>query len=251
MCGFLSAQKLIFKDLYTKKEINNVQLIDFETNKLIDKNNYKSSKKILIQNGFYNDLIIEPSQINNPEIFLIPKVTEIQEVVIFKNYTFLGNTEKRAITGKLNEAKEMESVCANFAELNKKSKIISFNFFIDGIRKKSDIQFVIYELSDDNKLGNKIYNQPINSYHKKWNELILNQELILPKGAYYFGIQYVVSEDDELFTYNSRKEIKYFRGPIVGLSKNNVKTVFFGKERNYDFDKYNFMQYLKIYQYEK
>lgn len=250
--NFLFSQNLIIRDFYTKKEISNVQIFDVEeNNKSLNTKNYKFSKKILIQKEFYNDLILEVDQISNSEIFLVPQITEIEEVVILKNNFLFGNLSKNAVTGKLNEAKEMESVCANLLVLNFKSKISNFNFFIFDINKKSEIQFVVYELSDG-KLGTKIYNQVISKYSKGWNEIILEQELILPKGKYYFGIQYIVDKNEnDVFTFKTSNGIRYFRGPLIGLSKNKVETVFFGKERNYNFNKYNFMQYLKIYKYEE
>lgn len=251
-CNLLASQNLIIKDFYTKNEISNVKFYDIEAKNLINAKDYKLSKKILIQKEFYNDLIIEVDQINNSEIFLLPKFTDIEEIVIPRNNFILsGNISKSAVTGKLNEAKEMESVCANLLILDSQSKISSFNFFIYDINKKSHIQFVVYEFAD-NELGTKIYNQNITQYTKGWNELILEQKVILPKGKYYFGIQYIVDENEnDIFKLKTSKGVRTFRGPVIGLSKNNVDTVFFGKERNYNFDKYNFMQYLKIYKHQE
>lgn len=244
-------QTLVIKDFETKKELKNVIIIDSETKREIDKSQYAFSKKIIVRKELFNDLEIEVSQINQPEIYLIPKSTEIEEVVIRKNYEIYGNPAKKAVTGKLNELKEYESVCGNLVEFPSKQRIHSFDFYIYDIIKKSDLRFVIYELSEG-KLGNKIYNQKIDEYDKGWNEIFPDQEIILPKGKYYVGIQYTAEESaDDVFTYDTSKGKRYFRGPLIGLSKNKVHSIFFGKERNYNFDKYNFMLYLKTYRIEK
>ena len=155
--------------------------------------------EINISANGYNPITVNPQNLSR---ISLEKISISLEEVVLRNTnpTKIG----ACIDGKISSDFQSNNddvnnyfVCATRINLNHKSSIENYNFYIrkiDSKQQNSPFNFQIY--SEKEGFPDKvIYNQYVSNYKKGWNKIELERVLNLEKGTYFIAMQWIPLPD--------------------------------------------------------
>lgn len=234
-CYFSQIQLI---DFATKKPIKNLEFlindeIKLKSNKKgIIKFEAEQLEKITALNGEYDDFFINNETITENTLVLNPIKTRNMDEILLKEVVFNDYLRRRKVLGVSMQSGFKEQTILVEQEFDGRYKIKKTMFFLEEVRRGSELKFVIYKKTDG--VFAQVFSKLNNQLRNKENEMLFNEDaLILEKGIYCFGIEWVINDKTKTVMSDILK-INVSGFDVEGFYDKDIKEqfYFFSKSKN-------------------